>query len=496
MPGGGNSAFWNYEHEELDEITTQIFSGDYASEEARNELLSRAVELGMNEAVRVFVVSDSDVFAASSSITGMINDVGRGITDRLTPINAHGPGGTLQIGIKYLSQSAWNPVGGYGDHYSTILSGMIEDPPIMVHPHTGQTLPGRVEWRVETNGPDMSVDVPSDAVLWNPQNQSWERVGPGTISTSKVTFDYKFSNWHHGRAMDMNDIMYDIYMLYEWGTDTGDGDMTTDDDFAVSSQWTIDRTVGVRAVDHDTLEVYIDFWHFDEAEIATAGVFWTDTPWEVYYAMERMVMDGKASFSRSSANEVGTQWLSEIDVDHARTLQWNLITAMGDTDIPAPLSGSADTRYVAERYLSAISWIYHTGHAAISTGPFQLVSHDDDVVVFKAFRDDTYPYAQGEWSKFSEYISPRILDVSVEIRDGMYWVDISSEYASEVLTFVSKPGWGVIMSSSGGTFTYGPTTSTIGLETGVHGCPLNLSVFALSDKVIIPAIYQTELPCT
>ena len=37
-------------------------------------------------------------------------------------------------------------------------------------------------------------------------------------STSKITFDLILGDWHHNQKMDMNDILYSIYFLSEWGS--------------------------------------------------------------------------------------------------------------------------------------------------------------------------------------------------------------------------------------------------------------------------------------
>jgi peptide/nickel transport system substrate-binding protein len=55
----------------------------------------------------------------------------------------------------------------------------------------------------------------ADAIIWDPINQHWKRVGENnsknknaTTAISKVTYDMKYSKWHNGIMMDKNDILY------------------------------------------------------------------------------------------------------------------------------------------------------------------------------------------------------------------------------------------------------------------------------------------------
>ena len=73
--------------------------------------------------------------------------------------------------------------------------------------------------------------VPQEAKIWNPILQKWENVSSDTLATSKVTFDFEFSNWHNGQKMDMNDILHSLYFTVEWGTQTDENDKTFDTEF-------------------------------------------------------------------------------------------------------------------------------------------------------------------------------------------------------------------------------------------------------------------------
>ena len=110
MPGWANPSFWNYQNSSLDKITQSIAFSNFTSEEERNELLRQALTLGIQESVRIFVTQNIDPYVASSSIKGLINDFGAGISTSKSLINARSAknASTINVGVKEIYQGAWN----------------------------------------------------------------------------------------------------------------------------------------------------------------------------------------------------------------------------------------------------------------------------------------------------------------------------------------------------------------------------------------------------
>src|SRR5207247_704761 len=67
--------------------------------------------------------------------------------------------------------------------------------------------------RIDHGGTERLPRGPPDAQVYNPASGAWEAVAPGTNARSEVTFNYTFGNWHHGPAMDMNDVLYDVALI-------------------------------------------------------------------------------------------------------------------------------------------------------------------------------------------------------------------------------------------------------------------------------------------
>lgn len=502
MPGFNNPEYWNYENNTLDAISQAIFVGNFTSSVTRAELLNEGVKDGIQESVRVFLASQVDQYIANKKVTGIINDFGAGITSRFTPINSQDGSDTLKIGVTKIYQGAWNPVAGFADSYSQEMSAPTMDPGDFKNPYTGITIPVRTDWVVKTAGPEGKLDVPSDAIRWDPQQQKWVHVGPGVKSTSQVTFHMKFSNWHDGRPMDMNDVLYGVYFLYQWGWDNASQTKTFDSEYSPKANQAAKTLVGIRIVDNDTVEVYQNYWHFDPNEIADSAQVWPETPWEITYAMEKSVTDGKLAFSRSDSVSKNVDWLSLIVPDDAMIIKSNLQQFASNNTIPAALEGFANSAYCNMRYNASISWIDEHANAMISNGPFYLDSYlpEARTISLKSFDDPTYPFGAGYWKKFEQVQLPRIERIKVPVV-----VTIGKELGIPVLTtqdsetyyyFINAQGRVIYdgeQNSTSGNFTIVvPAEKTGNFTVGAN----NLQIFTVSDSAYRPDTFDASFLAT
>ena len=415
MPGFCEPSYWNYKNDTIDSLSMKVFNGNFTSAQERADLLKQATTMGVQESVRIFLASKIDQYVTSYKITGIVNDFGAGVPSRFTPINAHGDSNLLKIGVKQIYQGAWNPIGGMSDLYSREIWDAVSDPVTFKHPYTGVTIPIRTQWHVEAAGPTEKLEVPEDAIRWNSTQQSWIKIGKGNQATSKVTFDLKFSNWHNGRPMDMNDVLYSIYFLYEWLCES-DEDKTCDSEYSSKAEQGAQTLVGVRVIDSDTIEVYQNYWHFDEAEIADSAAVWASMPWEIMSAMEKSVTDGKAAFSRSNAIGNSLEWLSLLVPNDANMIKSELEEFKQSNFVPPALATlESDPSYYNSRYDSSISWIAQKNHAIISNGPFYLESYSPEArtITIRAFDDPTYSFEAGHWKEFANVKLSKINRIDV-----------------------------------------------------------------------------------
>jgi len=493
-PGFNDPGYWNYQNEYLDEITQKIYAGDFQSEEQRNELIQKATVEAINESVRVFLASKVDQYVVNESVEGVINDFGAGVPTRFTPINARGGGSELTVGVKQIYQGAWNPVRGFTDSYSSHIWNPISDPVAFKHPFTGDTIPIRGQWKVETNGPAQKISVPSDAVTWDSKSQAWTNVVDAQ-ATTKVTFDLKFSKWHNGVQMDMNDIMHAVYFTLEWGTMGDENDKTFDSEYTPQTSQAAAKLVGVRPLSESQIEVYVDYWHFDDGEIADWAVVWSIMPWEIYASMEKTVLDGKVSFSRSGSVSKNVNWLSLIVPNDSQIIKQNLEGFRDEDFVPNALKKfQPDSEYLEQRYGSSIDWIDQRNHAVISNGPFYLESYapESRTITLRAFDDPSYPFGQGHWAQFESVSFPAItkIDVpSIIARSDKIQIGIETENASEIRYFVSNED-GIVQSE---TVSVESDAGVIEIrDGGVRDGTNSIKVFAVSEDVLRPDFYETS----
>ena len=503
MPGFNDPTYWNYENKKLDELTQKIYKGDFESAEKRTELIQEAVVEGINESVRIFLASKVDQYVVNQNVEGVVNDLGAGVPSRFTPINAKTDDNELSVGVKQIYQGAWNPIMGLTDTYSRQIWNIISDPITFKHPFTGETFPVRAQWDVETSELNKKISVPIDAKMWNPSSQKWENISSNTFATSKVTFNFEFSNWHNGKIMDMNDILHSLYFTIEWGTQIDEKDKTFDTEFTPRAAQSIQTIIAINEIDQDTIEVYVDYWHFDENEIAEWAAVWSPVPWEITTAMEKAVIDGKVSFSRSGATSKNVNWLSLIVPNDANIIKEYLKEFKENKFIPNSLKqNQIQEQYFEERFDSSINWIEEKKHAVISNGPFYLETYSPEsrTILVRAFEDNSYPFEAGTWSKFEKMEFPSIKKINIEkmIKQGeSTQINIETEGVTSLLYFILD-NEGEIQKSEELEIIENQiiikltSEDTKKMKIGTN----QIKIFGVSNSVLKPDIYETNFLIT
>ena len=512
MPGEQNPAFWNYENESIDKIAQRIQFLNFTSEKERNSLVRNATDLGVQEAVRVFIAQLVDPYVASSGLTGLVNDFGAGISSKFSLINARtqDPANALDIGVKQIYQGAWNGVGGCSDQYCRDISSALSDPGTFRDPYTGEVIPMRTPWiNITTKGPLEKLVVPNNSMNWDPISQQWTGPGKNNTAFTVVKYNTLYSNWHNGIPMTPADLLYPQYFVFEWGMDTGDpADLTNDPEYMAGVQPALPLIKGIRFLDNQTVESYVDQWHFDDKELAGTAGAWAGEPWEITAASERLVTSGKAAFSRGEVSSKNVPWLSLIVPSHAALLRNELAAMKAEGFVPVPLRDFVTPQEAIKRYDASIKWIDAHKHAVIGNGPFYLDSYNPEgrVITLKAFRDSSYPFEKGHWAK---YETPKIASIekvdaprNIIAGQSPLKADITvsmggnpTENAS-VFYFVSdKDGKNVISGNttvSDGNGKYSieiPANETALLQTG----PSIMKFFAVSDSAYRPDIQTATL---
>ena len=409
MPGWQEVGFWQYENEHLDELGKNLFQGNFRSVEERNQIYREMTEISLQESVRVWLATIVNSLPTDNNLQGVTQDISAGPKSIWTLREAHIPGeDTLTVGNLWIwtERTTWNPVGGFGDLYSVDIWNNVHDPPLWRDPFTGVPIPFRAEYEVATAGPEGKMDVPSDAKLWDAENDEFVSVGSGIQATSKVIFDYsKFfqSKWHHGQPITMADVLYTISQGFDRALDEDKSKIEFA--LAVTSKPFLETVRGIKVLDENRLEVYVDYWHFVEDYIAEyANMAGLSMPWEVIAALDKLVFeDRRAAYSDTAAQRFSVPWINLVMPNDVRLLRRALIELRKDNRYPQSVfqSGgvSVSEEEASQRYQATLDWIEQYDLAIISNGPFQLVRYDppSQFAELLAFRDPSYPFKPGDW---------------------------------------------------------------------------------------------------
>ncbi len=406
MPGGKNPSYWQYRNSTIDEITQKLVFLNYTSIEQRTKFLRDATVMGIQESVRIFLVKNIEPYVASSSVHGLINDFGAGITSTYSLFNANSTirKNILNIGVKQIYQGAWNDIGGFTDAYSIDIYSAIADSAIFRDPFNGEIHPLRVFWtNITTAGPLKKFFIPNDVQIWNTSSQEWTNIKNGDQAMSKVTLHFLYSKWHHGEYMNKADLLYSLYFLYEWGTHEDSNDVTFDPEYTSRAALAVPLNKGFRFLSNDTIESYVNQWNFDKKEIADRSVIWSTQPWEISAALERLVVSNVVAYSKSESLSKNVDWISLIIPEHANLIEHELEKMKQENYIPPSLIGFVSDIEAKKRYDASIRWISEHHNAVISNGPFYLDNYNvaGRIITIKAFRDNTYPFDQNTWSNFT-----------------------------------------------------------------------------------------------
>ena len=328
-------------------------------------------------------------------------------------------------------------------------------------------------------------------------DQKWSNVDSNATAISKVTLDYVFGSWHHGGAVDMEDLLYSIYFIYEWGQDAGPDDLHKDSEFTARASQYVQTLKGIRQVDSDTLEVYVDYWHFDDSEIASWASVWPSVPWELNAAMEAIVSDGKASFSKSGATSHSTGWLSMIIQKDAYLIQEYLEEFSKSEFLHPFMAESGNEQYRVDRYDASSMWITDNKHAVISNGPYRLDGYTPESRTIRiSSYDDGYPFAAHEMGRFEESLTPKILDVDwpqvikrgseSEIKVEVSNADSVRYYVTDARGNLTETGQVLVDSDIASVKLDATSTASFAMGAG------DIALFALSDSVLQAASHTVS----
>ena len=410
MPGWQEVGYWQYQQPELDVLGQRLFRGQFASREERDDLYRQMTAVALDESVRIWVATALQSFPVREEVRDLTVDLVSGPKSLLALREARVEGSPeIRVGNLWVwtDRTTWNPVGGFGDVYSGDIYKNIVDPPLINHPFTGTPIPFRADFEPETAGPSGTLPVPEDALRWDVGAGAWAVVGSGVTAISKVTYDYtKYfqAPFHHGQPITPADLIYPIAAAFERAFDEEKIQIETA--LGVTARPYLETFKGIRLLEDNRLEVYVDFWHFDAAYIASyASLAGVSTPWELLAAMDEIVyVERRGAYTDTTAARFQVPWLSLVTETDARLIVRTLRRFAGDNLVPPgvfDLNGRilVTPEEATARYEAATAWFDRTNLLVISNGPFTLNAYDppSQFAELLAFREEGYPFKPGDW---------------------------------------------------------------------------------------------------
>jgi peptide/nickel transport system substrate-binding protein len=463
---------------EFQKLGDDLAQGNYSSKEQRDEMMSRALELAMEDSLFVWTI-EQRVYAPYRDNVQVTFDLATGPeSTNVGPYNIRfigQEGGTMKIGTNDLFTQPWNTVGGSnwvwdaGVMRATTMgtSNQFSDAGgLMADPYTGLAYPQRIEsaeltyqeglpihqtldWLTVNAVPQ--VDVPGDAwVDWDATEQRFitaaEKFPEGLTANVKSVVVYPADlfetiKWHDGSPISVGDFVMSIIQGFDPGKEES---ALYDESLALSVNAGLESFKGYRITSTDplTIEAYNDAYVTD-AELNIRPV-WPQSPfglsgensWPMLAVSNLAAANRELAFTASKADDLEVEQSSWVGGPSLEILSKYLDQAASESYIPfEPTLGQYITPEEADqRYANLKNWYEEHDHFWVGTGPYYLdrVFTTEKSLVLKNFED--FPDTTDRWAQFSE---PQLATTVV---DGPGQVQVGSEVVFDVtVNFKDQP---------------------------------------------------------
>lgn len=439
MPGGSNPGYWNYENARLDELGKKGQNGQYLKEKDYWAGNLEATEIGLKEAVRIYLLSNKDSFVANKARfnSRMLYGVGDGLNgwsirsadvkpdtsgvfkgQKVLRVSQHSARGSLFM-------SSWDPVGrgGFTDSYCAVVTGATHLKEIDEAPHTAEDITfgcnidvgsAQVSPKILSDGTiGGDVEVPSNAIIFDTKTKEWKEVGKGiTVAVGATGSFVDGFYWHNGEAITPIDERYASAFIRDWCTKDGEDDPYYDEALSANLSEELATSKGTVYNENGSMTFYKNFFFAPDSNrtITTVGAPSskagnpgrpTVVPWEINEALAEMVVHGAASGTKYNFLEAG-QGATEVDVVSppcVADIKEKLQELMEAKHVPVYIKGLVDEDYCVKRYKASIDFIEKYGHAYIGNGALMLTKIDTNTNSIMAESFDKFPYQSDYWVK-------------------------------------------------------------------------------------------------
>ncbi len=451
---------------EFDEVALKLENNDFATMDERAELFRKAMELALQDSVRVWI-NDQLAFSPYRADVSVTADLAGGIAGAqvypFTVRRVDEVGGQVKIAQPGLLVEPWNPLGGTNWIYDTMPQRATGDMATMADPFTGLRWPQRIEkaelvvkkglpvaktldW-VDLKFED-EITVPDDAwVDWDPVNQKFITAGEKytqtvTANTKSVVYYPKDMfdtvTWQDGSSFSVGDFVMGMILTF----DRGKEDSPIYDESAVPDlESFLSHFKGVRILSTDPLiiETYDDQYALDaENSITTWWPYYDygQAPWHTLAVAYKAEENKELAFSSDKADALEVEWMSFISGPSLEVLEKYMGQAADEGFIPYEntMKEYVTADEAKARYDNLKTFYGEYKHFWLGTGPFVLKAVHPVEGNLELARYDAYPDSANKWSRFAE---PKIAQVEV---GGPGRVKIGEEASFDVMvTYEGDP---------------------------------------------------------
>lgn len=506
QPGGLYDGGWQFEVPEIEEVSRKANTGEFTTEEEYYELAYRTTELGLKTATRIHLATTLDYYVTNAERFNdrFVYGLGDG-PNEWSWITADTNDGVLNL-IQYSATGALfmgtpDPIGtdSWNDTYLINATYPAMDPAMFEHPGTAVNTPYRVipDYDTHESNPEEVVEVSTDAIYYDPMTNEWKNVEPGTMSQAKTTYSFKFSNYHSGNPMGIEDILYTIAYRRQMMTDG-----TVLDGFYNAAYESQHRPVADTIVawdidwDNETVTTYYNYDFTPSVErTAARGAAHTwigvshrlvYVDWVIIEALTQIILTGSESGSNYALSPGPDVVQFDLFAESLMNdLKAKLEEMIANGHVPSFIDHLMSSEEAVERYERALNFIEEKGHAIIGNGPFVIDTYDPDTnyIEYSAFRCETYPYSGQYWKEFfnverlevEDVILPSVafagdvIQVEANVIESVWPQDVPSNATNANVTAViivdgERNEFPMEHTGSGNYFTEIPSSFTINLE--------------------------------
>ncbi|MBN2044175.1 MAG: hypothetical protein JW757_04065 [Anaerolineales bacterium] len=429
----------------LDDLANQ----NYTTMEQRKVMFEQAIKIGLKYNQRIFLMDTPAVSpyipeleVAGNLATGIDINVLWPLTMRFTDR----VGGVVRMIEPELFYDPANPVDGSGWVDDRLWQIPTQSSDLVDHPHTGLSLPFRLERAEVTVVSGLPVNktldwltldvvdeivVPGDTwVDWDAVAQTWitseEKFPEKQTAKTKVVYYYpenlfELVSWHDGSKLSVGDFMMKMIMNFDRSKEAS---VIYDHATVPAFEAFLDAFKGFKILSTQPLviECYSDKWYTDaELIVGTHNAFWPEYGYgEAQWAMIAVGNKADAKLqlaygpNKSDENEI--EWMNFLGGPGLRYLEDNLEEAIAENFIPyEPTMGQYVTaEEAAVRYANIQTFYDQHNHFWIGTGPYILEDVDLEAETVTLNHNPNFPDLANRWDGFAV---PKVGEVTISL-DG------------------------------------------------------------------------------